>query len=96
MHGTGTSVTPAPAGREIFKLVDESRSEMWKINEKFIRNQCEVSKTFYFSHDPNNINIIIAGSYYDMEIEFIRNFVKEKYGKSAKFVRYDQYWKLEW
>lgn len=81
---------------EIYKLVNESRDEMWQINEQFIKNQFNSNKTFYFSHNPNDINIVGVGSFYEHEIELLIQLVEVKYNKSATFVQSNQYWKLEW
>lgn len=81
---------------EVYKLVDESRDEIWRVNEKFIKNQFDANKPFFFSHDPNDINIVEKGSYYEKEIKLLKDLVAEKYGKTAKFIQINQYWKLEW
>lgn len=75
---------------------NESRKEMWKINEKVVRNQFNANKPIYFSHNPNDINIVGAGSFYEQEIELLKQLVQQKYGKTAKFNPSNQYWKLEW
>ncbi len=81
---------------DIFKLVDESRAEMWKINEKLIKDQFESGKPFYFSHNPNDIDIVGEGSFYELEIDLLKQLINNKYKKTAKFNFYDKYWKLEW
>lgn len=80
----------------IFKLVDESRDEMWKINEYLIKIQFNANKRFYFSHNPNDINIIGVGSFYEQEIELLKHLVSQKYNKTAKFIASNQYWELAW
>jgi hypothetical protein len=80
----------------VFKLVNESKDEMWKINEQVIKNQFNANKPIYFSHNPNDINIIGAGSFYEQEIELLKQLVQQKYGKKAQFNPSNQYWKLEW
>lgn len=80
----------------IYKLTNESKSEMWKINEKVINNQFNINKPFYFTHNPNDINIVGVGSFYEQEIELLKQLVQQKYNKTAKFNPSGQYWKLEW
>lgn len=81
---------------EIYKLVNESRDEMWRINEKIIKDQFNSNGPFFFSHNPTDINVVGAGSFYDQEIELLKRLVLEKHGKTAKFIKSNQYWKLEW
>lgn len=80
----------------IYKLVNKSKEEMWKINEKVIKNQFDLNKPFYFTHNPNDINVVGAGSFYEKEIDLIKQLVQQKYGKTARFNRSNNYWKLEW
>ena len=80
---------------DIFKLVNESESEMFRINEKFIKEQFENGNSFYFSHDPNNKKII-EGKVLEQEIELLKQIVKQKYNKTAKFDPAGKYWKLQW
>jgi len=81
---------------EVYKLVNESDDELWKINQRFIRNQFDLQKPFYFSHDPNNIIIVGYSSFYKREIDLLKQLVKNKFGKTAKFTPSNKYWKLEW
>lgn len=80
----------------IYKLTNESRNEMWKINEQVIKNQFNTNKPFYFSHNPNDIEIVDVTSFYYQEIELIKQLVQQKYNKIATFNPSNQYWKLEW
>ncbi|MFN6944820.1 MAG: hypothetical protein ACK4ND_07710 [Cytophagaceae bacterium] len=81
---------------EVYKLVNESKDEMWKINEQVIKNQFNLNKPFYFSHNPNDINIVVAGSFYEQEIELLKQLIQQNHGEKAKFIPFNQYWKLEW
>ena len=72
-------------------MINESDLEIWKINEKFIQNQFDLGKTFYFSHDP-----IQATGFYQQEIDFLKQIINQKYNKPATFIRDNQYWKLVW
>ncbi len=81
---------------DIFKLVNESKSEIWKVNERFIKNQFEANNPFYFSHNPNDIKVVEKGSFYQQELLLIKELVQQKYNKTAKFNETGKYWKLEW
>ncbi len=81
---------------DVFVQTNESRDEMWKINEKFINDNFKSGKSFYFSHNPNDINVVVKGSFYDDEINLLKELVFNKYGKEAKFNLINQNWKLEW
>ena len=65
---------------------------LWEV----IKNQFNANKLFYFSHNPNDINIVGVGSFYEQEIDLIKQLVQQKFGKIAKFNPSNQYWKLEW
>ena len=81
--------------------IDKNRKMIYgNYNNKFIRNQFEANKPFYFSHNPNDIEIVVQGSFYEQEIELLRQLVKQKYNKIADFkeitINNNKYWKLEW
>jgi hypothetical protein len=78
------------------KIVNNDLDEMWRINEKFIQNQFNVNKSFYFSHNPNDINIVKIGSFYEQEVKLLKQLVQQRYNKVAKFNKVNNYWKLEW
>ncbi|QCX40669.1 hypothetical protein FF125_20310 [Aureibaculum algae] len=71
---------------DIYKLVNESNEEMWKINAKFIQNQFDANKTFYFSHDPS-----LANGAFKQEVDYILDILKAK-----EFVKEGKYWKVIW
>ena len=71
---------------EIYKLVNESSEEMWKVNAKFIQNQFDANKPFYFSHDPTK-----ATGAFKQEVDYIDDILKAK-----GFVKEGKYWKVIW
>ena len=71
---------------DIYKLVNESNEEIWKINEKFILEQFNAKKEFYFSHNPSE-----ATNFYGQEVEYIKQVLKVK-----GFNKVGNYWKAIW
>jgi hypothetical protein len=71
---------------DIYKLVNESNEEMWKINERFIIEQFSAKKEFYFSHDPSE-----ATNFYRQEVDYIKQVLKVK-----DFDKVGNYWKAIW
>jgi hypothetical protein len=74
----------------IFKLVNESEEEMWKINKQFIDNQFNANMPFYFSHDP-----LLADRFFKREVDYLTKAIKEK-GKTISFIEENNYWKAIW
>ena len=71
---------------DIYKLVNESGDEMWKVNAKFLENQFTANKTFYFSHNPYE-----ATRSFKQEIDYLKNILEVK-----DFVKEGKYWKAIW
>lgn len=68
---------------EVTSLVNNSRSEMWKINKQFLDDMYMQGKEFFMSHDPD-----LATDFFKQEVDYIREL--------PGFIRFEKignYWK---
>lgn len=72
-------------------LVDGNMDEMWKINQKFIENQKNLGKEFFFSHDPQ-----FATGYYLREVNYLTKPISQG-GLGGNVVNQgNSLWKVVW
>lgn len=72
---------------EIYRQTGFEYDQMWRICERFMKNQMKHGKDFYFSHDPNDPK----GRGFSMEVSYLK---KEK--KRIRFIRTGDLWKAVW
>ena len=73
-------------------MVNNNDDEIWRINQRFIQEQKNQNKDFYFSHNPEKA----TGTSFHREVELLRKLILEKYNRPAKFDKIGNYWKLSW
>ena len=74
----------------IYKLVNKTDDEMWKINERFIDNQLNRNVSLYFSHNP-----LQADGFFKREVDYLTIKIAEK-KKTISFIKEGNYWKAIW